>query len=99
MKAPDAYQIKVTLSDSPAIWRRLQMPGDFTFSDLHVAIQDAMGWHDWHLHEFEILNPLTRQSEVIGLPDHQSSWDNEIVPGDKRRIDEMFSLENATIRE
>ena len=60
MKAPDAYQIKVTLSDSPAIWRRLQIPGDFTFSDLHVAIQDAMGWHDWHLHEFEILNPLTR---------------------------------------
>ena len=34
------------------IWRRLQVPGDDTFWDLHVAIQSAFGWSDTHLHEF-----------------------------------------------
>lgn len=36
----------------PLIWRRLQLPGDYTFWDLHVAIQSAFGWSDTHLHEF-----------------------------------------------
>jgi hypothetical protein len=98
MKLLDAYQLKVFLNEYPAIWRRFLIPGDFTFSDLHMAIQDVMGWHDYHLHEFEMTNPLTRQTEVIGIPDDESVWDNEIVPGQKRRIDEMFSLENATAK-
>ena len=36
----------------PLIWRRIQMPGDCTFWDLHVAIQSAFAWNDSHLHEF-----------------------------------------------
>jgi hypothetical protein len=27
----------------PAIWRRIEVPASYTFWDLHVAIQDAMG--------------------------------------------------------
>ena len=30
------------------------MPGTMTLADLHDAIQRAMGWHDRHLHVFEI---------------------------------------------
>ncbi|MCJ7487753.1 MAG: plasmid pRiA4b ORF-3 family protein [Candidatus Aminicenantes bacterium] len=30
------------------------MPDYYTFYDLHVAIQDAMGWLDYHLHDFKI---------------------------------------------
>lgn len=36
----------------PLIWRRLQVPGDGTFWDLHVAIQGAFVWNDTYLHEF-----------------------------------------------
>ena len=36
----------------PLIWRAIEVPGDSTFWDLHVAIQDAMGWLDEHLHRF-----------------------------------------------
>ncbi len=47
------YQCKVTLKwVKPQIWRRIQVPGNYTFWDLHVAIQDAMGWLGGHLHEF-----------------------------------------------
>lgn len=94
MKSGNAYQIKVTLSDEPPIWRRLEIPGNFTFSDFHVAIQDAMGWHDCHLHEFEVRNPLTKENEIIGIPDDESDWDREIISGMKRKVSDIFSLEN-----
>ncbi len=48
-------QFKITLRDTtPEVWRRIQVPGDYTFWDVHVAVQCAMGWTDSHLHEFEI---------------------------------------------
>ena len=47
--------LKVTLRGTkPPVWRRLVMPGTMTLGDLHRAIQAAMGWHDGHLHAFDI---------------------------------------------
>ena len=47
--------LKVTLRGAkPPVWRRLVMPGTMTLADLHQAIQAAMGWHDSHLHAFDI---------------------------------------------
>ena len=47
--------LKVTLRGTkPPVWRRLVMPGTMTLGDLHQAIQAAMGWHDGHLHAFDI---------------------------------------------
>jgi|GEM_PF-1816158 len=52
---PPVYQLKITLMGTqPPIWRRLQVLGDSTLSELHDAIQAAMGWTDSHLHEFHI---------------------------------------------
>jgi len=48
-------QLKVTLLGvSPPIWRRLVVPGDTTLAKLHVILQVAMGWEDYHLHCFRI---------------------------------------------
>ncbi len=48
----EAYQLKITLDHSnPPIWRRVQV-ADCTLADLHDVVQDAMGWEDYHLHEF-----------------------------------------------
>lgn len=47
--------LKVTLRGTrPPIWRRLLMLGEMTLADLHQAIQATMGWHDDHLHAFDI---------------------------------------------
>jgi hypothetical protein len=54
-RAKDApiYQIKVTLKDTkPPIWRRLLVRSDTTLGDLHTTIQAAMGWWNYHLHQF-----------------------------------------------
>lgn len=48
-------RLRVTLRGvKPPVWRRLLMPGTMTLSQLHTAIQAAMGWHDCHLHAFNI---------------------------------------------
>lgn len=38
-------QFMVTLRHvTPRVWRRVEVPASYSFWDLHVAIQDAMGW-------------------------------------------------------
>ncbi|MBP1724124.1 MAG: plasmid pRiA4b family protein, partial [Deltaproteobacteria bacterium] len=86
------YQFKVTLKGvKPAVWRRFQVPGFYTFWDLHVAIQDVFGWDDYHLHEFELMNPKSGEIAAIGIPDDEGLFDREILPGWKQRISDWFS--------
>jgi hypothetical protein len=95
-KFDSVYQFKITLKDTkPPIWRRIQAPETYTFWDLHVAIQDAMGWLDSHLHHFKILNPATGIKEEIGIPDEDSDWDPPILPGWKQKIADYFSMKNT----
>ncbi len=90
------YQFKITLKDiKPLVWRRIQVPETYTFWDLHVAIQDAMGWQDYHLHLFEVVDPATRTKVEIGIPSKSPVWDEGILPGWKHRIADYFSVENS----
>lgn len=54
---------------APPIWRAIEVPSGYTFWDLHVAIQDAMGWLDYHLHVFEVRDPASGRAIEIGIPD------------------------------
>lgn len=76
-------QFKIELNDiSPLIWRRILIPSEYNFWDLHVAIQDAMGWLDYHLHHFEIKGKGKKKEERIGIPDFDRFDDSqEIYPG------------------
>jgi hypothetical protein len=38
----------------PAVWRRLEVPAGVTFEQLHRYLIAAMGWLDYHLHDFHI---------------------------------------------
>ncbi len=94
-KFTKVYQIKVTLKDiKPPVWRCIQVPETYTFWDLHVAIQDAMGWSDCHLHEFEMLNPSSGLKVNIGIPD--GDFGEEIFSGWKQKIADYFSMENRS---
>jgi hypothetical protein len=62
------FQFKIILKGTePPIWRRIQVPETFTFWDLHVAIQNAMGWNDSHLHEFRV-NKFDPQEVIFDDP-------------------------------
>lgn len=93
------YQFKITLKGTKLpVWRRIQVPETYTFWDLHVAIQDAMGWDDYHLHEFKLVNPVTKKQSLMGIPDDEPVWDweRETLPGWKQKIAKWFSLENRS---
>lgn len=52
----------------PLIWRRIEVPANYNFWDFHVAIQDAMGWLDSHLHLFS-LEGGGKVPSMVGIPD------------------------------
>ena len=69
------YQFRVILERTqPMVWRRILVPGTYSFWDLHVAIQDAMGWLDCHLHLFQLKNPATSELDQIGIPSDDSFY-------------------------
>lgn len=94
----NVYQFKVTLAETkPPIWRRIQVPDSYTFWDLHVAIQDAMGWMDSHLHEFQMPSRTGRKALTIGIPDDEG-FSDDLDAGWEVRIRDCFTLKNAQAR-
>lgn len=54
-KPVPSYVLHVAIAFSdPLIWRRIQVPGDYTLTQLHRVIQRSMGWSDAHIHQFLI---------------------------------------------
>jgi hypothetical protein len=99
MKMPEKfyqiYQFKISLDDiTPTIWRRIQVPESYSFWDLHVAIQDAMGWQDCHLHQFIMPDPTLGGQVCIGIPDDERGGDIPVLPGWEMPIAHYFSLQN-----
>jgi hypothetical protein len=90
----EVYQFKISLKNiSPPIWRRIQVPENYSFWDLHVAIQNAMGWLDCHLHEFTTIEKDYKKIQRIGVPDIEMD-DFEVLPSWKEKINNWFSLDN-----
>lgn len=93
------YQLKLSMKGiTPRIWRRIQVPENYTFRDLHKAIQAAMSWEDYHLHEFEMLNVKAGVIERIGVKDddYEDYSGLPLVPEKKAKISNYFTLENKT---
>ncbi len=84
------FQFKISLQEiTPTIWRRIQVPAKYSFWDLHVAIQDSMGWFDYHLHGFRLKKPHGRKTIEIGIPMDEFD-DITILPGWEERISDYF---------
>ena len=74
------YSIKITLKGStPPIWRRVYVSADSTLAELHDVIQQAMGWHDGHLHEFVINGQHFTALEMMGDDDYYDMIDEADV--------------------
>jgi hypothetical protein len=82
----------------PLVWRRIQVPERYSFWDLHVAIQDAMGWKDAHLHEFTIVDSNTGQIAHIGIPDEEVPDERPILAGWKVPIARYLAFGMGPVR-
>ena len=96
MKRRVIYQFRIELQHvEPSIWRCIEVPYDYNFWDLHVAIQDAMGWDDSHLHKFEITREDSRVPDFIGIPlDDEFDFEPELMTraGWDVPLSEVFDL-------
>jgi hypothetical protein len=76
---PNAVQIRVTLEEiEPPVWRRLVLPMTWNLAQLHLAIQAAFNWWNYHLHEFRI----------GGLRYGDPAYDDEAWEDEPRMFDE-----------
>ena len=90
-KYSNIYQFRISLKEvEQPTWRRIQVPEIYTFWDLHVAIQDSMGWNDHHLHSFKLKDPVTGEKEEIGIPS-DDPLDIPFLPGWEEHISIWFS--------
>ncbi len=88
---PLVHQFLIVLSGTePLVWRRIQVPAKYSFWDLHVAIQDAMGWLDYHLHEFRLLDADEEAVVSIGIPDDDEPEDRPVLPGWEVPLSKFF---------
>ena len=90
------YQFKIVLDGiKPLIWRRIQVPETYSFWGLHVAVQDAMGWQDYHLHRFEIPDPLTGvRTTIVSFPTEASKRNGKLLSGWKVEMGHYFTMAN-----
>ncbi|MBK5250250.1 MAG: plasmid pRiA4b ORF-3 family protein [Actinomycetales bacterium] len=78
------HQLKVSLRNvRPPVWRRLQVASDTSLGDLHVILQAAMGWEDYHLHLFSIGGETYADDRVEG------GWDGPPHDEDLARMDQV----------
>jgi hypothetical protein len=102
MKFDHVFEFKITLRGiKPPVWRRIQVPCTYSFWDLHVAIQDAMGWLDYHLHQFEMSVPLSNSKLCVGIPmdeDEPAPGLPDVMPGWHLPIAACFTLASRTAK-
>jgi hypothetical protein len=63
------HRVKVSLYGAkPPVWRRLEIPSAMPLDLVHVVLQIAFDWDDYHLHAFE-----TACGE-FGPPEQEDGW-------------------------
>lgn len=87
-ESDEVYQLKITLDGLvPPIWRRIILPSDSTFDDLHRAIQCAMGWDFSHLHAFRI---HSNKSDHVEIGEPNEDFGIDILPEWEEKISDWF---------
>ena len=75
------------------------MPERYSFWDLHVAIQDAMGWKDYHLHEFVLADAKRGRFRRIGIPDDEMPDERPCLAGWKVPIAQNLTYGSGPVRD
>lgn len=99
IKPEHVCQFLIVLPNTnPLVWRRIQVPETYSFWDLHVAIQDAMGWKDCHLHEFVLADSKTGRPKRIGIPDEEMPDERSCLAGWKVPINRYLTYGTDPVR-
>jgi len=92
------FRIKIFLYEiSPQIWRRFSLSGNATFADLHVVIQQAMGWDDKQQHEFRY-GKGKKLTDVIGPKDDDIVAEGAFTEESELTLEDFFNRKKMPFR-
>lgn len=85
---PGALVLRVELILVPyPVWRTLRISDRATFWDLHVALQDVMGWSHRHRHLFTADHPGNGERLRLGIPENGSYHGRQaVIPSWELRV-------------
>ncbi len=84
------YRVRIDLDGAkPPIWRRLEMAGDLTLDRVHQVLVTAMGWSDFHLHNFST-SPARDFSVAPFLTDFDEEEGDEGINERDVRLDQTL---------
>ena len=76
-------RLKITLEDiEPVVSRTIEVPADILLDRLHLVIQAAMGWENYHLYEFMAGRAL------LGSPD--PDFGSDALPATKASLGDII---------
>ena len=83
------FKIQITGITKPPVWRRVLVPANFSFHQLHLVIQAAFGWENYHLYEFTpTKDPWS--FPLIRLPDITGMEERELIDSKRVRLSKIF---------
>lgn len=86
------YGIHVSLREiQPLIWRRIELSSKTTLKQFHRILQIAMGWEDYHLHEYIV------DGRRYGTPDPTYDELGEVVRESGVRLEAVLPSEKSEI--
>ncbi|HEX8019071.1 plasmid pRiA4b ORF-3 family protein [Mucilaginibacter sp.] len=86
------FKIQIKHLQNPAVWRRVLVPSDITFDDLHEIIQIIFGWENSHLYQFSEKGYSSQT--VYKVPDE---YDGDTVEDSEETIiSEVFTKPKQT---
>jgi hypothetical protein len=84
------YQLYIELEGSrPSVWRKIEVPADYSLYRLHMAIQGAFGWENSHL--FEFFDRQAPGTVRYGIPSVEDP-DEDVVDARKMKVNKYFKV-------
>ncbi len=87
------FKIQLKNLSNPTVWRRIQVPGTFTFHDLHLVIQRVFPWDDYHMYLFSPSGYGSHPTIAISSDD---DWEAPEFDALETKLNELFKTEKQT---
>jgi hypothetical protein len=88
------FKIKLEGTSKPPVWRKLLVPENYTFAQLHMAIQGAFGWENAHLFRF---HDGYDGNIKIGIPYDMGFGEEMDEDAEKIKLNSLFGQEKQKL--
>jgi hypothetical protein len=91
------YQFYIEIDGSdPMVWRRIAVPAEFTFHQLHMAVQAAFGWENCHL--FQFCETGFSDKIAFGIPAEDDGPGKVTIDARKTKMSKVLKKEGQQYR-